>query len=97
MVLQESGDEFNGAILDFHGEWMSSQGYARVVLVRLQGRLEKRPQTSGPRLVTHIASREEYGLKRWSWLVVRKRSRRPKKALVTVSDSAVGHVNMTPN
>jgi len=45
--------------LELHGEWMFCQCYARVVLVRLQGRLEKRPRSTGRGLVTHTTGGEE--------------------------------------
>jgi len=44
---------------------MFDQRYARLVLVRLQGRLEKDTRMSGPRLglITHVVSMETFFLK----------------------------------
>jgi hypothetical protein len=58
--LYKSSNVLDGvASLELLGKWMFWQRYARLLLIRLQGRLEKFLKSSGPRLAIHVKNKEE--------------------------------------
>jgi hypothetical protein len=60
--LHNGSDRVDGvATLELNGEVMFGQCDARIFLLSLQGKLEKRMKTCGSWLVSHVKSRNEMG------------------------------------